>query len=204
MELEEIKRKWVQSNEDNIVRVYSFATPYPREKLRPLLGQRVFHGSGIATMLWKGNKGDFNLSETPVYIPREDYASVSIITRGSFRVTESPEGSGPWPLITPGMVCGDVSPGFPPGRYKWEAMEDYSVDLCSGGVSSSGHTDQGQFIYKAVDEGSFLVPKESVLIVATGSVDVDDMRQESPTFIHAIKTDIRVMMRGKGVWIARV
>jgi len=190
------------------MRVHPFATPYVGEKPKPMKGRRIFSAQGIAAMLWLADKGSFALSEAVRFISRKDYGSVSIIHKGSFQMTEFPEGSGPWPVCTPGTICSEVSGDFLPGLYRYDALEDDSRELCLGGVDSKGWLDHGRFVYGKVNPGICAVMKGSVLVVATGHAVVPGLLPTghavvSPTFLSAEKNSIEVDLKGEGMWIAR-
>lgn len=118
-------------------------------------------------------------------------------------MTQYPAESEPWPVTKAGDICSDVCPGFVPGVYRHEALEDDSMELCLGGINAYGALDHGRFEYKKATPGPFTAPKGSVLVVATGSVWTEKREQEAPNFIQVIGRDIDVIMKGEGMWIAR-
>ena len=169
-----------------------------------LVAGRVFRGAGLAVLAWNGDAGDSHYSESDVLVRRSEYASCSIVCRGSFQMTEFPESSGPWPAVTPGQLCNLVLPDFLPGKYTWTAQEKDSFELCAGGVDHYGQQDMGPLVYEPRAPGSYIIQEASILVVATGSVTVDGKVLPAPTIVHAKSKAVPVVLNGQGMWLKRL
>jgi len=168
-----------------------------------LFASRVFMGSGLSVIAWGGDKGAFHLSESDRPVKRSDYASSSIVVRGSFQMTEAPGDPNLWSVVLPGQLCNEVMPDFEVGMYKWMALEDGSLEFCCGTVTPAGGADFGRFSYKGVGSGVVQMPKKSLLVVATGEAEVKGLKKVGPAVIHAKTQDLEVLLTGKGMWLSR-
>lgn len=168
-----------------------------------LFAERAFLGAGISIVAWGGNKGDAHFSETEKPVKRSEYSSSSIIITGSFQMTTAPDDLSMWPLLKPGDMCNLLCPDFVPGRYTYSAMEDKSMEFCVGTAGPSGGPDYSTFLSEQRKVGRVKIPKGSVLIVATGSLDIGGVLRQAPYIAYAKTKDIEGMLTGRGMWVVR-
>ena len=168
-----------------------------------LSANRVFLGSGISIVAWGGNKGESHFSETTETIKRSEYSSTSIVIRGSFQMTEAPGDISRWPVLFPGDIANLIYPDFEIGQYTYSAMEDNSLEFCCGTASPAGGPDYCFLDSRAVKNELIEVPKGSVLIVATGTVDVNGATKIAPYILHAKNNSVSAQLNGRGIWLVR-
>lgn len=168
-----------------------------------LSASRVFMGSGISIIAWSGNIGDSHFSETVESIKRSEYSSSSMVIKGAFQMTEAPGDPSLWPLLVPGDMCNLRYPDFEVGRYTYSAMENNSIEFCCGTVSQAGGADYSFFESKPVTSETYDVIQGSILIAATGTLEVNGTIKKAPFILHAKNKSVQAKLNGRGMWLYR-
>ena len=166
-----------------------------------MVKQWVFSGSGIGVSLWRGNTGDILRNFQPEACSRSDAPFITAGVRGSAERTEALDG------VVMMMHPGDTTDGLPDilvGWTTWTVREDGTVFICAGAIGENDAPMWAPMQKVVLQAGELDLQVGRVLIVATGSCEVDGQQYAAPHLVHAKDAPAHVsLIGGVGVEVWR-
>lgn len=154
----------------------------------------VFAGSGLGVSMYLGNAGDTKAPWQDAACSRADAPFLLATVKGAVLRVNAPDAGNNF-LMTPGRHT-DELPDIVPGPWHWIVQEDGTELICIGPVDERVRAVWTPFRKAVValkDAGQFYVlEKDGVAIVVTGSVVVAGVRRGAKSIVHAQTMEVHI------------
>jgi hypothetical protein len=172
----------------------------------PLIRRETHRAGAFWVSFYEGQRGDFSVFHTDVFVPRAEAAHREICVSGRMRMVQKPDGVAAWPLIEEGAISDD-RPDLLPGKYRYLIEEDgtRNIGVCSQRDSINRGAPLSHVWVNPLVAGKELVLLQGRIIAAYGDAVLDNGSNKSGCWsLHAATRGVTITarsnLRGIIVW----